>query len=60
MQFKRRRVDVFRRKNEKRLVQDDRSGDSIGQDGEVSMRKCRDLTPGGLEKESPQEARWTV
>ena len=43
MQFKRQRVDVFRRKNEKRLAQDDRSGDLLGQDGEVSMGKCRDL-----------------
>ena len=38
MQFKRQRVDVFRRKNEKRLAEDDRSGDLIGRDGDFLKR----------------------
>ena len=60
MQFKRRRVDVFRRKNEKWLVRDDRSGDLIGQDGEVSMGKSRDLTPGRARNEEPAAARERI
>jgi hypothetical protein len=60
MQFKRQRVDVFRRKNEKRLAQDDRSGDLLGQDGEVNMGKCRDLTPGQARNEEPATARERI